>query len=232
MAAFAAVAVCGCSDMKFVNAQNLAPEKDPRENIVLTNVSADMTSGGLVQQRINGSEAVYSEAAQDLTIKNILVSSYGEDKSTRSITRADLGEVFFADDAKKGIGRRDMRFAGDVLYRTPEATDQTTDSMRLVSDLITWDESEQKFRSPSGYTMLLLPKGKAPIRQTGKGFEAAQDLTRFVVKTGVVSTDMSVDPMALRRQLEQQFEVWRAEVDRSASSGFVKPAPIELPPRQ
>jgi hypothetical protein len=217
--------------MQFVNAPNLVPQKDPREDIVLTNVTADLTSGGLVQQRIGGEKAIYSEAAQDLTIKNISVTAYGSDNTTRSITRAELGEIFFADDPERSVGRRDMRFAGDVLYRTPQAADQTTDSMRLTSQLIIWDESEQKFKSPEGYQMLLLPKGQAPVRQSGKGFEATQDLTRFVVKTGVVTTDLKGDPEALRRNLEEQFEVWRAEVDKSRGTGFVKPTPIPLPQR-
>lgn len=220
-----------CSDMQFVNATNLVPEKDPREDIVLTNVSADLTSGGEVQQRIRGSHAVYSEAGEDLAIKNISVTSYDENGTTRSITRAELGEVYFADLPERGVGRRDMKFAGDVLYRTPQADDPTTDSMWLTSELITWDESQQKFRSPEGYEMILQPKGQAPVRQTGKSFEAAQDLTRFVVRTGLVTTELAGDARALRRDLEQKFQQWEAEVDRSRGQGFVKPTPIVLPSR-
>lgn len=227
----AALLLSGCSDMQFVNATNLAPEKDPREDIVLTSVSADFTSGGLVEQRIQGKRAIYSEAGENLVVKNIAVTAVGSDMTTRSITKADLGEIYFADIPEKKIGRKDMKFAGNVLYRTPEATNPTTDSMRLTSDLITWDESEQKFRSPMGYQMILLPKGQAPIRQTGKGFEAAQDLTRFVVKTGIVTTDLTGDPQALRRELEKKFELWREEMDKSHGEGFIKPTPIPLPER-
>lgn len=223
--------LAGCSDMQFVNATNLIPEKDPREDIVLTNVSADLTSGGQVQQQITGSHAIYSEAGEDLVIKDIAVTSYDEKGIVRSITRAELGEVYFADLPERGVGRRDMKFAGDVLYRTPQADDPTTDSMWLTSQLITWDESQQKFRSPEGYEMILQPKGQAPVRQTGKSFEAAQDLTRFVVRTGLVTTELEGDASALRRELEQKFQQWQAEVDRSRGQGFVKPTPIVLPPR-
>lgn len=231
MLCMVALLLCGCSDMQFVNATNLVPEKDPREDIVLTNMSADLTSGGLVEQRISGEKAVFSEMGQDLAIQGISVTGFGSDRATRSITIADLGEIFFEDMPSRGVGRRDMQFAGDVLYRTPQANDPTTDSMRLTSELIIWDESEQKFKSPQGYKMILLPKGQTPIVQTGKGFEAAQDLSRFVVKTGVVTTQPGVDPDALRDKLEKQFELWTEEVDRSTGSGFVKPTPIILPDR-
>lgn len=229
--AAALACLSGCTDMKFVDATNLVPEKDPREDIILTNVSADLTSGGLVQQRIGGDEAIFSDASQDLTIKNVRVAMIGSDHTTRSITEADMGEIYFADKPEKSIGRRDMRFAGNVLYRTPQAEDQTTDSMRMTSELVIWDESDQRFISPRGYEMLLLPTGRPPIRQSGKGFEAAQDLSRFVVRTGVITTELDGDPTQLRKEMEAQFQVWRDEVERSSNTGFVKPQPIEVPPR-
>ncbi len=94
-----------------------------------------------------------------------------------------------------------------------------------------WDESDQKFKSPSPYSMMLLPKGKTPVRQSGKSFEAAQDLTRFVVKTGVLTTELDGDPTANRREMEKQFEIWRGQVEDLAIDKPVRPPPIALPPR-
>lgn len=221
----------GCSDMQFVNAPNLVPERDPREDIVLSNVSTDMTSGGLLQQRIRGDKAIYSEATQDLIINEVQVTAFGVDQTTRSVTQSDVGQIYFADVPDQSIGRRDMRFAGDVLYRAPQADDPTTDSMRLTSDLIVWDEGEQKFKSPRGYEMLLLPKGQAPVRQVGKGFEAAQDLTRFVVRTGMVTTELDANPEALRKQLQDQFAMWEHDMESNKPAEFVRPTPIPLPDR-
>lgn len=217
--------------MQFAGTDALVPEKDPRADIVLTNISADITSGGLVQQKISGKQSVFSQADNQLTIRDIQVTAIGEDRATRSVTQADLGQIYFADRPDEGIGRKDMRFAGDVLYRNPQKDDPSTDSMRLKSELIVWDESEQKFKSPAFYEMLLLPKGKTPVRQSGKSFEAAQDLSRFVVKTGVITTEMDGDPTASRREMEEQFEVWRGQVEQTGNDQPVRPPPIVLPPR-
>lgn len=217
--------------MMFADEQNLLPAKDPRKDIVLTNVTTEMTTGGLVQQKVAGTKAIYSEAVNDLVIQNIQVAAIGEDRATRSITRADLGQIYFEAQPAAGIGRKDMKFAGGVLYRSPKADDPTTDSMRLMSELILWDESAQKFISPYLYEMLLFPKGKAPVRQQGKGFEATQDLTRFVVKAGAVTTDMHGDPMEERKKLEEQFDVWRERVEKATGDKPVRPPPIKLPPR-
>jgi hypothetical protein len=227
-----AVFLSGCSDMQFVGEESLVMEQDPREDIVLTNVSTEMTSGGLVQQQIAGTKAVFSQTQNELTIKGITVTALADEGVTQSVTQADLGQIYFSDRPEEQIGRRDMKFAGNVLYRNPQKDDPTTDSMQMTSELILWDESEEKFKSPHGYQMLLLPKGRAPVRQWGKGFEAAQDLSRFVVRTGALTTQMVGDPSAERAELEAQFEVWREEAESGAANRAPLPTPMDLPPRQ
>ena len=106
----------GCSDLKFAGTETVAPEKDPRSDIVLTDMTADMTSGGLVQQKISGKNSVYSQQQNELTIKGIEVTALDEQGSTRSVTDADLGQIFFSDRPESSIGRKDMRFAGNVIY--------------------------------------------------------------------------------------------------------------------
>lgn len=221
----------GCTDMQFVGTESVAPEKDTRADIVLTNISADMTSGGLVQQRVFGKQSIFSQTENELTIKEIQVTAIGEDKATRSVTQADLGQIYLADRPAEDITRNDMKFAGNVLYRNPQKDDPTTDSLQLNSELIIWDESEQKFKSPASYSMMLLPKGKTPVRQSGKSFEAAQDLTRFVVKTGIITTELDGDPVVKRQELEERFEVWRDQVEEIGKNKPVRPPLIELPPR-
>lgn len=222
----------GCTDMQFAGEETLAPEKDPREDIVLIDVSTEMTSGGLVQQKVAGQEAIFSQASNELTIRHVQVTALSDTGETRSVTSADLGQIYFSDRPEEDIGRRDMKFAGNVLYRNPQQDDPTTDSMRMSSDLILWDESEEKYKSPYGYEMLLLPKGRPPVRQWGKGFEAAQDLSRFVVRTGTLTTEMAGDPMTERAQMEAQFDAWREEVDRRAENRAALPTPVAIPPRQ
>lgn len=226
-----ALTLTGCTDMMFADADVLIPEKDPREDIVLTNVQAELTSGGIVQQQISGNQAVFSQASDELIIKDISVTMFSDGNSTRSLTQAELGQIHFADKPELDVGRRDMKFAGDVLYRNPQVNDPTTDSMRLTSELILWDESEQKFKSPMGYEMLLLPKGSAPVRQFGKGFEATQDLSRFVVRTGVVTTELEGDPSREREAMERQFDAWRQEVEEATGNAPDLPKQLEVPPR-
>ncbi len=232
LAMMALFALAGCSDLQFAGEENLVPQKDPREDIVLTNVSTQMTSGGVVQQKVRGAQAVYSQTQNELTIRDIQVTALADGGDTRSVTNADLGQIYFADRPEEDIGRSDMKFAGNVLYRNPQKNDPTTDSMRLMSELIVWDESEEKFKSPHGYEMLLLPKGRTPVRQWGKGFEATQDLSRFVVRTGTLTTEMTGDPMEERAAMEAQFDAWRREVDEGAKNRPPLPTPMTLPPRQ
>src|SRR5690349_18354703 len=104
----ASLCLSGCSDMQFAGKQDLMPQKDPREDIILTNVSTQMTSGGLVTQEVEGKDAVFSNNSSDLIIKGIQVTTLGDDKSTQSITKAEVGQIYFADrpnkDPKKEIG--------------------------------------------------------------------------------------------------------------------------------
>lgn len=227
-AGFVLIMFSGCSEMQFVGQTELVPEKDPREDIVLTSVSTEMTSAGVVQQRIGGSEAVFSEAENELTIRDISVTTLAENGATQSLTRADVGQIYFADRPLEKIGRRDMKFAGHVLYRNPQKDDPTTDSLQLTSELIVWDESEEKFISPTGYEMLLLPKGKKPVRQRGKGFEATQDLSRFVVKAGSVTTDMDTDPAEDRKEMEDKLNAWKKEAEEKAAEKLDIPLTIPI----
>lgn len=221
--------ITGCSDFKFVGKSDLNPTKDSRENIVLAYVDTQMTSGGLVQQRIVGKDAIFSDSSNDLTIKNLQLTTFGDTKETQSITRADVGQIYFADDPSRDVGRKDMKFAGNVLYRTPNKVDVTTDSLRMTSDLVLWNERDKKFISPQGYEMVLYPKGQKPIRQSGKGFEATQDLSRFVVKSGAVTTKMEGDPALEREQLLQQFAQWKEAAETEANKPSSIPLTIPLP---
>lgn len=219
--------LAGCSEMMFADQDNLVPEKDPREDIVLTNVSTQMTSGGLVQQGIKGGNAVFSSISNDLIIENMSVTTYSDGSETRSMTRADVGQVFFADDKSRDVERKDMKFSGNVLYRTPQKNDPTSDSLRMTSDLIIWSEGQKKFICPTDYTMWLYPKGKPPIRQGGKGFEATEELSRFVVKAGQISTDMDSERLN-RAELLAQFEEWKREADSDANRPIN--IPLTIPP--
>lgn len=219
----------GCSDMAFVGKDNLNPQKDPREDIVLTSVETQMTSGGVVLQQISGSSALFANTSNDLTIKDMNVTTFGDDRVTQSVTRADVGEVYLAADPSRNIGRRDMKFAGDVLYRNPNKLDQTTDSMQMRSDLILWNELDKKFISPGGYEMLLYPKGKPPIRQRGKGFEATQDLSRFVVKAGSVSTKLDNDPTLERDRLLAEFARLSEAAEAEANRPLNLPTRVAIP---
>jgi len=225
----AIMVMAGCSEMQFVGQLDTATEEDPREDIILTEVAAQLTSGGIVQQKIGGGHAVFSQNQNELTIKDIRVSTVASTGEIQSVTKADVGQVFFEDKPAQGLGRRDMKFAGDVLYRNPKKEDPTSDSLQMRSELIMWDESAKKFLSPMGYEMVLLPKGQKPVRQSGKSFEATQDLSRFVVKAGAVTTELDKEPGKERQEMLAQFEAWKSEVEESASAVPTFSTTVSLP---
>ncbi len=215
----------GCSDMKFVNTSEVHSGKDSREDIRLTRISTDLTSAGLVQQRISGSEAIYSPRDGRLVIQSVGVHTFGEDNTTKGITRSDMGLLYLADSAEAARKRKDMEFAGNVRHTMPVKTDPTTDSMQLFTQSIVWDDANSRFRCPGAYEMLLMPPGKRAIRTLGEAFEATQDLSRFTVSRGAVTTDMSSDPRLKRAEFQRQFKLLMAQVD----SEMQKQETIKLP---
>lgn len=220
--------LAGCSDIQFANNPEIRRLEDPREDIVLTDIAVTMTSGGLVQQRITGSGAVFAKMASDFTIDKIDVETFDSRQELQSRTTADMGKIYFAAHPQEDAGRKDMRFAGNVFYHTPQKDDPTTDSLQLRSDLIVWNNSREMFSSPGFYEMRLFPVGKNPVRQTGKGFEATSDLSRFIVRMGTITTEMDKDPNAEREQMQEALEIWRAEAEKYGAEKPDLPAHLNL----
>lgn len=214
----------GCSDLIFVNNTEQVPEKDTREDIVITSLSANLTSGGVTLQRVGGDEAIYSTSENRLYINDINVITYNSDKTTQSITHSNMGAIYLADSAEYGRKRKDMEFSGNVLYRAPMKDTPTSDSLRMTTEHVIWDQNALKFYAPQNYEMILSQKGKNPIRQLGQGFEATRDLRRFVVKAGAVTSDMVKDPRLEQDKFMQEFKQLSGDVAAELNKPFPKPA--------
>ena len=217
--------------MLFVNSTEPVAAKDPREDIHLTGVNTDMTSGGVVEQKIRGNTALFSQSESRLIVDDMSLATMADAHTTRGITRADHGTFFLAAVPEEKRGKSDMLFQGHVTYRAPVATDPTSDSLHLKTSTIVWDNALQKFLCPVPYEMMLFPPGKNAIRQIGQGFEANRDLSRFVVRGGVVSSGVTSDPLMERKILQRQFADSVEMVNKAVQRGnaMQAPHPIQLP---
>jgi hypothetical protein len=226
-----ALAFTGCGKLEFVNTAQPVPAKDPREDIHLVGVNTDMTSSGLVEQKIRGKKALFSQSENKLIVDNMSLATMSDAHTTRGITKADTGTFYLAPVGADKRGKSDMVFNGHVTYRAPLATDPTSDTLQLKTKTIIWDNGLQKFLCPGPYEMTLFPPAKNAIRQVGEGFEASRDLTRFVVRGGVVSSGVTSDPLVMRRTLQNEFNQSVSMVNREVQKAInITPMrPIDLP---
>lgn len=217
------ILLSGCSDLLFVNSQDKISESDPREDILLTNLSAELTSGGLALQTIKGTNAKFSTQENQISIDNIDVFTYGEEETTQSITQSNFGSIYLADNPASGRNRKDIEFSGDVLHRSPMKDNPSSDSLQLRTEKIIWDDTEAKFLAPDSYEMLLSRPGQKTIRQLGKGFEATQDLKRFVVRSGVVTSDLENDPRRDQKKIVEELSNLADEFQKEDNNTLLTP---------
>ena len=194
-AAFAVISLSACSDMKLVNMAAVEPEEDPRENIHLTGMKAEITSGSLVQHHIESSTAtlVLGVEKRRLNVGDLMVTSYNDKGKMQGITEAGAGVVYLAADPILKRARSDMDFSGGVEYRVPQADDPTTNAVTMKTQELRWDGAAGLFRSPSYYEMIMQTPNKMTFMSVGDGFTATKDLQMWNVKHGGIGTLTDAD---------------------------------------
>ena len=202
LTSFAALALAGCSDMRFVDAKK-ETEADPRENIVLTHVVADMTSGGALMHRVKSREAVYEETRKGLALTGLNVEIYDNKHRLQGETQAATGRVYLADDAKAGRLRNDFELTSDVHHRVPKTDDPTTDSIQLTTENLVWSGRTSQFLGDKPFEICIFQPGKSPIGVSGDGFRVARNLKRWVFMHGAVSTGGTSVP---REEIDKRRE--------------------------
>ncbi|PKO17539.1 hypothetical protein CVU37_08605 [candidate division BRC1 bacterium HGW-BRC1-1] len=202
MAIAAMFVLSACSEMKLVNAGAVESEEDPRENIHLTGMKAEVTSGSLVQHQIESSTAslVLGVANRRLNVGTLTVASYNDKGKLQGITEAESGVVYLAADAKLKRARSDMDFSGGVEYRVPQADDPTTNSVTMVTEELRWDGTAGLFRCPSYYQMTMQSPNNMTFVAVGDGFTATRDLQKWNVKHGGIGTVSNLDMRTVNAQ--------------------------------
>jgi hypothetical protein len=221
------LALSGCTEMRFVGSSDLEAEEDPRENIRLTGVVTDMTSGPLVTTRVMSSEAVYNERRRVLSLADVQVLMFNPAGAVEGQTLAERGVVYMAPDRKAQRGKNDIELSGNVVHRVPRADDPSTDSARLTTAQVRWDNTAQRFRGEKPFRMMMYQPGRPPVVAMGDGFVATKNLREWDVKHGAVGTDTGSDPREKGAAVRAEMEAIAGQTDVGQ---MPPPQPVALPP--
>lgn len=221
------LALAGCTEMRFVDSNDQEAEDDPRENIRLTGVITDMTSGPVVTTRVMSDEAIYNERRRVLTLSDVEVRMFNTSGTVEGQTSAETGLVFMAPDEKAQRSKNDIELSGNVVHRVPRADNPTTDSARLTTAQVRWDNAAQRFRGEKPFRMTMFQQGRPPVVAVGDGFVANKNLREWDVKHGAVGTDFGRDPRDLGAAVRAEME---AIGERAESGQVPPPEPVALPP--
>lgn len=189
--------VCGCTDLKLVNVAAVDQEEDPRENILLRGMSAEMTSGSMVEQRLVSTTAVLVMGAdrQRLDLGDMEARTYSPNGDLQSITRAKQGSVFLTEAPERERERGDMELSG-VEYRVPAADNGSTDAIRLNTEKLLWDSNAALYRSPTFYRMTMASPTGMTFVALGDGFTVTRDMSTWNVKHGGLGSGVAEDMRA------------------------------------
>jgi hypothetical protein len=226
----ASAAFAGCSDLKFVNVTNLSEGPDPREDMRLTEVIADLTSGGLVQRRVSSDSGIYSQNRNYLELQEANVETFNNDFQLEGMTAAKKAVVHLADKPELPTprSRNDIEFAGNVVHRIPMKDDPTSDAIMLQTELLEWDQKGERFRCKSFYRMVMAQPGRSALVAIGDGFAATRDLRSWVVTHGGLTTRPDVD--VRQEAAEKRAEIHSVLAMDASNAGEAPEAePIELP---
>ena len=221
------ISLSGCSDLKFVNQKEIAPENDPREDLVIKGLSADLTSAGLVQHHVSGTNANFSQVTNQLKIADIEVRTYSKSGETQGVTSATQGTIYMADDPEANRKDNDILFAGGVNYRSPSKQDPNSDLITLDTESLVYDGHAERFQGDTSLTASLRAEGKRPVTMTGSSFRVPRDLSRFTVNAGTVS--QSTAPVTQNRYKELSTQVQRLAEGAIQASAKPHTSSKELP---
>jgi hypothetical protein len=225
-----ALVLAGCGEMKFVNqsAQAGTDEEDGRADIRLTGVVADLTTSGVVQNRVHADLTTYSQTRNLLFLSQVKVEGYGKDGKLQGLTTAGRGAVYMADIPSANRHNGDLEFAGGVVHRVPDAKDPTTDAVSLKTDRLLWRNLEQHFVCTRFFRNELRQPGKRPMSMIGDGFVVTKDLRRWNVKYGSVTTEQDEDVRGKSARLSKELEE-RASGSELIEARQPKRVDVEVP---
>jgi hypothetical protein len=226
MAVLVAVALAsvGCTEMKFVLAPPPSQEEDPRENIVLTGVDAQFTSGSLVQNRILAQQGVLHDTKGLLILTRPVIQFHDVRSTQPAETHATTATFFLAEDRKTKHQKGDVVLTGRVRHAIPSKDDPTTASVLVETENLVWRAATQIFEGNSFYRMTLNVPGKAPIVTIGDAFIASRDLRNWNVRYGglatqAVSGDFRRDNIEKSRALERDVPSSPPELTEAGGGG-------------
>lgn len=218
----------GCGEMQMLDKRDFTRANDSREDIRLTNISADLTSAGLVLHRVKGSEARYAQERNLLQIKDIQVVTYGPDATTEGITQSRRGTVYLSADPAAHRNRSDIVFAGNVYYHAPLKENPSTDTLQLRTEQLVYDDLKQDFEGLSTHTVVMIPPGKRPMYMKGTQLRVPRDLSQFSMLRGAVGPVRPEDAVTSSyAQVSRELQ-GIANAASAAERPLIKPTPIEV----
>lgn len=229
MFVLAGSSLVGCSEMRFAGKDDVRPANDTREDVRLTGVNADLTSGGKTLQRVGGDRAVFSQNQNLLRINEVEVEMVGDAGKTEGVTEAKVAEIYLADAPDKSRKRSDMEFSGGVVYRSPQPGNPEEDTLRLNTEQLLFENASGLFRSNTSHTITMLPPSKKPIFMTGKAFTATRDLTRFDVQAGAIVPEQDAGSQTAYKDVLSSLTSTAEQVESEAGTTSNRPQLIVAP---
>ncbi len=227
----AAALLSGCSEMRILDQPMHVVEQDPREDIRMTNIETDITSAGLVVQRVFGRDAIYAQSRNILDIEKMRIKTFNPETGVlQGETEAATGTIYLANHPEAQRNRSDMEFIGGVTYRAPSKEDPTTDGLSLETEKLILDNASGRFIGPSTHTIMMAPPGKTPIFMQGKTLRASRDLSNFSVQGGSMSPTQSNDTATSYIQKKHELELLSDVVDEQVRNPPPKQTPLVVGP--
>lgn len=226
--AAAALAIAGCSDIKIFKAGKL-PEQDPRENIQLTGVIADMTSTGTLTNRVYGKQATFMPSQNLLEFRDLKTQAFDRGTTVQSETSSKAATFYLADMPQIPRHKSDIEFWGNIHHRTPDRNDPTTDSVSLTTEQLLWDGAADRFRCSTKFQLTVSAPGKLPFRTQGDSFASTRDMHWWNVSYGIITTDSDPNPrIRVSKMMDDLTSVVR-EAESGMPATDAKPPTIDLP---
>ncbi|MCX7625564.1 MAG: hypothetical protein N2Z21_05070 [Candidatus Sumerlaeaceae bacterium] len=208
--------------MKFVATPVAAENEDPRENITLKGITAEFTSGSLVQTRVLAREGVLCDKKGLL----VLVAPKIEMRDTRTTlateTVATTATFYLADNRRERCAKGDFILAGNVRHQVPAKDDPTTPAVTVETSNLVWRAKSEVFEANSFYRMVLKTTANQPFVAVGDAFIASRDLRHWNVRHGGLATyltneDFRKKNQDLKKSLESEIPFSSGESEQIPS---------------
>jgi hypothetical protein len=224
----------GCSEMKFVTAVSQAKNgEDEAENVQVTGVRAEFTSGTTVQTRVIAQKGILHDSRGVLVLTQPLIEMPDRETTRVASTRATTATFYLSSDKKEKREKSDFVLTGNVTYSLPMKDDPSTVALVVETSHLVWNSLHELFESDSPYRMIMNPPGKPPIVALGDAFVASRDLRHWNVRHGGIGTntekgDFRKQNEVRRRELESVVNT-SAEVESQSSSRDSAESGVQLP---